>query len=117
MRAGTCSSTLIDFDGDGASVASINGVVCSGGTDCDDTNPDVSPGATEACNGIDDNCDGTVDEGCSTPPIEVPNDNCPAAAVVNLVGGRAEVTGTFAGAAGNLTACGSAGPDLVQKSA
>jgi hypothetical protein len=32
--------------------------------DCDDTNFDVSPFATEKCNGIDDNCDGQIDEGC-----------------------------------------------------
>ena len=29
--------------------------------DCDDTNPDVHPGAEELCNGIDDDCDGTSD--------------------------------------------------------
>jgi len=33
--------------------------------DCNDSNDDVHPGVVEECNGIDDNCDGTTDEGCS----------------------------------------------------
>jgi gliding motility-associated-like protein len=32
-------------------------------TDCDDTNPLVNPTATEICNQIDDDCNGTVDDG------------------------------------------------------
>ena len=31
--------------------------------DCDDTNKAVHPGAAEACNGLDDNCNGVVDDG------------------------------------------------------
>ncbi len=33
------------------------------GEDCDDTDPNSFPGASEDCNGHDNDCDGTVDEG------------------------------------------------------
>ncbi len=45
----------IDEDGDG------DGVTTCGG-DCDDDDPNVFPGATEACNLLDDDCDGELDE-------------------------------------------------------
>ncbi len=31
--------------------------------DCDDTNPDVNPDGIEVCNGLDDQCNGSTDEG------------------------------------------------------
>jgi hypothetical protein len=43
----------VDADHDGYTTAN----------DCDDNNPSVHPGAQEICNLIDDNCDGTIDEG------------------------------------------------------
>jgi hypothetical protein len=61
-----------DVDGDGYGVSSIwqytnlqpQGYVLKIG-DCDDTKSDVNPGAAEQCNGVDDNCNGQTDEGCS----------------------------------------------------
>jgi hypothetical protein len=32
--------------------------------DCNDHDPNVNPFASELCNGVDDNCDGQIDEGC-----------------------------------------------------
>ncbi len=55
-----------DGYGDGASTvlacAAPDGYVDADG-DCDDGNAAVNPGAEEVCNGIDDDCDGEVDEG------------------------------------------------------
>jgi hypothetical protein len=33
------------------------------GDDCDDTNPDAHPGAKEVCDGVDNDCDGIIDNG------------------------------------------------------
>jgi len=33
-----------------------------GGTDCDDTDPEINPGADEVCDGVDNNCAGGIDE-------------------------------------------------------
>jgi hypothetical protein len=52
----------IDNDFDGFSLYSVND--CPIGNDCDDENKYVHPNLEEACDGIDNNCDGSVDEGC-----------------------------------------------------
>lgn len=47
----------VDMDGD-------TFTPCSG--DCDETNAAINPGATEICDGIDNDCDGDIDEGLFT---------------------------------------------------
>ncbi len=58
-----------DADADGYGDASATTAACSApsgyvadATDCDDSDGSVHPGATERCSGVDDDCDGTVDE-------------------------------------------------------
>ena len=59
--------TCVDADGDGYGI----GPGCTG-SDCNDIDPTVHPGATEVpYNGKDDDCDGLVDEGIPTG-ISVP---------------------------------------------
>jgi hypothetical protein len=70
---GVTTTFYQDADGDtygdaGSSVqacATPPGYV-SDNTDCDDGDAAVNPGATEVCNGIDDDCDGEIDEGVTT---------------------------------------------------
>jgi len=52
----------IDTDGDGYGVQNYNRSCPHQGVDCDDTDPEVHPGAEEICDGIDNNCDRQVDE-------------------------------------------------------
>jgi len=57
-----------DLDGDGYGDPDAWSYWCESvgvdnGDDCDDTNPNIHPGASEVCNGLDDDCDEQVDEG------------------------------------------------------
>jgi len=52
---GFFSATCDALDGDGDGVSG-----CAG--DCDNTNPAVHPGAPEICDGLDNDCDGSIDE-------------------------------------------------------
>jgi len=60
----TYPSTIVDADGDGY----------DSDDDCDDTDSAINPGATEVCDGVDNNCDGTTDTD-ATDRITVYTDN------------------------------------------
>ncbi len=68
------STFYFDSDGDGYGDAAVSVQDCdppsgyvADATDCDDQDPAAHPGASEACNGVDDDCDGAVDEQVLTP--------------------------------------------------
>lgn len=61
-------STAVDADGDGSTE----------GNDCDDNDNTVYPGATELCDGKDNDCNGMIDDN-TTPPMIL----CPAPIVLN----------------------------------
>jgi hypothetical protein len=63
------STWYADDDDDGYGDPAVTAAACAepsgyvaDATDCDDNDDDVNPGATELCNGVDDDCDGTLDE-------------------------------------------------------
>ncbi len=63
------STWYLDADGDGHGVDSDTVTACTQPSgyaerpdDCNDMDTSVHPGAAEVCNGIDDDCDGDVDE-------------------------------------------------------
>ena len=96
---GACSNVGTDADGDGH-VA----VGCGTGGDCDDSAAAVNPGASEVCDGIDNDCDSTADDGyacvlgsgtssctttCGTPGARACNAVCvfgPCAAAAEVCG-------------------------------
>ena len=53
---------MTDADGDGYGDINVSLPIIAG-TDCDDAEPNSNPAATELINGVDDDCDGLIDQG------------------------------------------------------
>ena len=51
--------------GDDTASGDVDGDGWGAGEDCDDADPAVNPGAAELCDGVDNDCDGTVDQGAA----------------------------------------------------
>ncbi len=73
-----------DYDLDGYGDISVTTSACdepsgyvSDATDCDDGDYDINPGASEVCNGLDDDCDGTADSTSACPCYVETYDNHP----------------------------------------
>ena len=73
MDEGIALNGFIDADGDGYGDDSVPMVACPGtpmfatvGGDCNDTEASINPGTSESCDGIDNDCDGSIDDGLPT---------------------------------------------------
>jgi len=92
-----CYTYYEDADNDGYGNPAVSQVACAGtpagyildNTDCNDAINAIHPGATEiAYNGVDDNCDGTIDEGFPqiTTSLLAANCNSTLSSIGSLIG-------------------------------
>lgn len=108
------STYFLDADGDGfgnpaaslLTCAAPAGYVTNNG-DCLDSNASVNPTATEVCNGIDDDCDLVIDEGCG--PANDARETAQILAFTGFNNCNQAVTGTLLGAtpssSGTFSSC------------
>jgi len=61
---GQDATSIVDADGDGY----------TSDVDCNDNDSSINPGAAEVCNGIDENCNGQIDEGLTVVVYYQDND-------------------------------------------
>ncbi len=105
-----------DDDGDGYGDPYDRDLACAApsghvadGSDCNDRDADINPGAAEVCSdGVDDDCDGVADDGCTTTEYHcgpITSDETWSASSLHLiscdvsVGGSARPTLTIEGGA------------------
>ncbi|MFM7199483.1 MAG: putative metal-binding motif-containing protein [Myxococcota bacterium] len=69
--------------------------------DCDDDNPEIHPDQSELCNTLDDNCDGTTDEGLPTATYYQDNDDDNFGSSVTLTACGGEPPAGYASRAGD----------------
>jgi hypothetical protein len=87
VNAEGCQLWFIDSDGDGYGPSDQGKCLCAATVlhkvqksgDCNDTNDKIHPTVKEVCNGIDEDCNGTTDDGQaveSCPPVAMGNPAC-----------------------------------------
>ena len=71
-------AVAVDADGDGY----------TSDVDCNDSDPNVHPGTVEICDGIDNDCNGQVDDGISATPTSCGVGACVASGTLSCVNGQ-----------------------------
>jgi hypothetical protein len=108
--SGKCShgSAVLDLDGDGHFAplpGKKPGEPGSCGDDCDDTNAAAHPGGVEVCDGVDNDCDGIVDNGASLVAVGdavlVSDQNSQASPASIAYGGGSDYLTAFSGELGS----------------
>jgi hypothetical protein len=108
-----------DSDGYGTSAATVSscgqppGYAALSG-DCNDANPAINPGATEVCDGADNDCDGTIDTD-TAPPAGIPAllVEKPSASTARLSWATVAFASVYDVVAGNLAILGANGGDFI----
>jgi hypothetical protein len=112
INDGSCTYAItwyIDNDGDGYGTATSTQVSCTqpsgyaaNDTDCNDSNNAVNPSAAEICyNGLDENCNGTINDNCAFGNISIASAS--NFVTVNENAGTVTVPVTMANASPNPT--------------
>ena len=78
-QIGAAQIWFFDEDGDGFGDASVSKAFCEqpaadwvvSSTDCDDTDATINFGGIEVCDGLDNNCDGLIDDVVVAPSVDI----------------------------------------------